>query len=63
MMKDGHTVGMLSGDLTTEKRIEVLDRFRDGIEKVLISTNVLARGMFLLPGSLHYFLRSHDYRL
>ncbi|KAK0166981.1 hypothetical protein PV327_004436 [Microctonus hyperodae] len=45
MTKDGHTVGILSGDLTVEQRIAVLDRFREGIEKVLITTNVLARGI------------------
>lgn len=47
MTKDGHTVGILSGDLTVEQRIAVLDRFREGIEKVLITTNVLARGRII----------------
>lgn len=44
MSRDGHAVALLSGDLTVEQRIAVLDRFRDGKEKVLITTNVLARG-------------------
>ena len=44
MTKDGHAVALLSGDLTVEQRIAVLDRFRDGKDKVLITTNVLARG-------------------
>lgn len=44
MSKDGHAVAILSGDLTVEQRISVLDRFRAGLEKVLITTNVLARG-------------------
>lgn len=44
MTKDGHAVAILSGDLTVEQRISVLDRFRAGLEKVLITTNVLARG-------------------
>lgn len=44
MRKDGHAVAILSGDLTVEQRISVLDRFRAGLEKVLITTNVLARG-------------------
>jgi ATP-dependent RNA helicase DDX19/DBP5 len=44
MSGDGHAVALLSGDLTIDQRIAVLDRFRDGKEKVLITTNVLARG-------------------
>lgn len=44
MSKDGHAVALLSGELTVEQRIAVLDRFREGKEKVLITTNVLARG-------------------
>lgn len=45
MVKDGHSVGILSGDLTVEQRLAVLDRFREGYEKVLITTNVLSRGI------------------
>ena len=45
MTKDGHAVALLSSDLTVEQRIAVLDRFREGKEKVLITTNVLARGI------------------
>ncbi|XP_074039484.1 DEAD-box helicase Dbp80-like [Leptinotarsa decemlineata] len=45
MSKDGHAVAVLSGDLTVEQRINVLDRFRQGKEKVLITTNVLSRGI------------------
>jgi ATP-dependent RNA helicase DDX19/DBP5 len=45
MTKDGHAVAILSGDLTVNERISVLDRFREGLEKVLITTNVLARGI------------------
>lgn len=44
MSKDGHAVAILSGDLTVEQRIKVLDRFREGKEKVMITTNVMARG-------------------
>ena len=46
MTKDGHAVALLSGELTVEDRIQVLDRFRDGLEKILITTNVMARGKF-----------------
>ncbi|KAH1001994.1 DEAD-box helicase Dbp80 isoform X1 [Dendroctonus ponderosae] len=45
MSNDGHAVAILSGDLTVEQRINVLDRFREGKEKVLITTNVLSRGI------------------
>lgn len=44
MIKDGHSVAVLSGELTVEQRLAVLDRFRVGLEKVLITTNVLSRG-------------------
>lgn len=43
---DGHSVAVLSGDLTVEQRLAVLDRFRAGLEKVLITTNVLSRGKY-----------------
>lgn len=45
LSKDGHSVAVLSGDLTVEQRLAVLDRFRAGLEKVLITTNVLSRGI------------------
>jgi ATP-dependent RNA helicase DDX19/DBP5 len=45
MTKDGHAVALLSGELTVEERIQVLDRFRDGLEKILITTNVMSRGI------------------
>ena len=44
MVNDGHAVALLSGDLDVNQRIAVLDRFRDGKEKLLITTNVLSRG-------------------
>lgn len=34
MAKEGHAVALLSGDLTVEQRIAVLNRFREGKEKV-----------------------------
>jgi len=45
MTADGHAVALLSGELTVEERMKVLDRFRDGLEKILITTNVLSRGI------------------
>ena len=45
MSKEGHSVALLSGDITVEQRIAVLNRFREGKEKLLITTNVCARGI------------------
>lgn len=45
MAQEGHSVGVLSGELSVEQRLAVLDRFRAGLEKVLITTNVLSRGI------------------
>ncbi|XP_077998714.1 ATP-dependent RNA helicase DDX19A-like [Glandiceps talaboti] len=45
MSIEGHAVALLTGDLTVEQRVAVLNRFRDGKEKVLITTNVAARGI------------------
>ncbi|XP_054270477.1 DEAD-box helicase Dbp80-like [Macrosteles quadrilineatus] len=45
MTKDGHAVALLSGELTVNQRIMILDRYREGKDKVLITTNVLARGI------------------
>jgi ATP-dependent RNA helicase DDX19/DBP5 len=45
MKVDGHAVGLLTGDITVEQRITVLNRFREGKEKLLITTNVCARGI------------------
>lgn len=45
LRKDGHSVGLISGDLTVEQRNEALRRFRDGLERVIVATNVMARGI------------------
>ena len=45
LSKDGHAVAMLTGELDIEQRIAVLNRFRDGKEKLLITTNLAARGI------------------
>ena len=44
MVKEGHAVGLLSGDLSIEQRAAIINRFKDAKEKVLITTNVTARG-------------------
>ena len=45
MIADGHQVAHLSSALEGAERDKVLDRFRNGQAKVLITTNVLARGI------------------
>ncbi|XP_076840463.1 ATP-dependent RNA helicase DDX19A [Brachyhypopomus gauderio] len=45
MSNEGHQVALLSGELTVEQRAAVIERFREGKEKVLITTNVCARGI------------------
>lgn len=41
----GHTVSILTGGLTKEERDNVMGEFREGITKILITTNVLSRGI------------------
>ncbi|KAI5820493.1 P-loop containing nucleoside triphosphate hydrolase protein [Pyronema omphalodes] len=45
MEADGHKVVALHGALTAEERDKVMDDFASGKAKVLITTNVLARGI------------------
>lgn len=44
LSREGHQVALLSGEMQVEQRAAVIDRFRDGKEKVLVTTNVCARG-------------------
>lgn len=45
MKKEGHAVSVLHGSLETSERDRLIDDFREGRSKVLITTNVLARGI------------------
>ena len=54
MTADGHSVALLSGDITVEQRLAVLNRFRDGKEKLLITTNVSVRGIDAEQVSTHW---------
>ncbi|KAK2789717.1 RNA helicase required for poly(A+) mRNA export [Emmonsiellopsis sp. PD_33] len=45
MVAEGHTVVSLTGGIEGQKRDEIIDKFRQGDAKVLITTNVLARGI------------------
>uniref|UniRef100_A0A1A8MM35 RNA helicase n=1 Tax=Nothobranchius pienaari TaxID=704102 RepID=A0A1A8MM35_9TELE len=44
LSREGHQVALLSGEMQVEQRAAVIERFRDGKEKVLVTTNVCARG-------------------
>ncbi|KAK5972631.1 Atp-dependent rna helicase [Trichostrongylus colubriformis] len=45
MVEKGHSVGVLHGEMSVEERAESIQRFKDGDFKVLITTNVCARGI------------------
>lgn len=53
MRAKGHSVGILHGaDMDRQTRDRIIDEFRIGTTKVLITTNVLARGIDVLGVSL-----------
>ncbi|XP_054275679.1 DEAD-box helicase Dbp80-like [Macrosteles quadrilineatus] len=45
MTKNRHTVALLTGELPVSQRLMTLNRFREGKDRVLITTDVLARGI------------------
>lgn len=45
LRSDGHKVGLISGDLTVEQRAQALEDFKNGEQRVMISTNLMARGI------------------
>ena len=48
----GYEIPVLSGDITQAKRIKILERFRSGKERVVIATDVAARGIHVDDSSL-----------
>ncbi|KAM3583173.1 RNA helicase required for poly(A+) mRNA export [Umbelopsis sp. WA50703] len=52
MTKEGHSVVSLHGKLDPADRDMVMDKFRNGESKVLITTNVIARGIDILQVTL-----------
>lgn len=52
MKKEGHTVSILHGGLDNTQRDQLIDDFREGRSKVLITTNVLARGIDIASVSM-----------
>lgn len=45
MKREGHSVSLLHGDMEPSERDDVMERFRKRETKVLISTNVISRGI------------------
>lgn len=52
MIDAEHAVSLLHGELPTTERDKVIDDFRSGKTKVLITTNVLSRGIDIQQVSL-----------
>ncbi len=48
LASDGHRVASLQGDLPQHRRQAALDRFRDGSIKILVATDIAARGIDVL---------------
>jgi len=48
MIAEGHKVASLHGAKDASERDSIIDNFREGREKVLITTNVIARGIDIL---------------
>jgi len=48
----GFSVPLLSGDISQEKRIKILEKFRSGKDKIVIATDVAARGIHVDDVSL-----------
>ena len=48
LSSEGHQVALLSGEMMVEQRAAVIERFREGKEKVLVTTNVCSRGRLRL---------------
>jgi len=56
MANQQHSVRELTAALDIEQRAAVIKQFREGIFRVLISTNVTSRGKFIfILGALHYY--------
>jgi len=60
MSKEGHAVELLTGESTPDQRIAVMNRFRDGKVKLLVTTNLMARGIDIeqvnIPASVQGFI-------
>ena len=45
MEENGHEVGLIHGQMTCDERVDILRRFRKGEIRVIIATDVIARGI------------------
>ena len=45
LKKDGHKVVMLSGEIAQDKRLKMLDQFKNGQHNIMIATDVAGRGI------------------
>jgi ATP-dependent RNA helicase DBP3 len=45
LRRAGYTVGALHGDMTQHARLDALKQFRDGTTRLLVATDVAARGL------------------
>ena len=45
LRRAGYAVGALHGDMTQLARLDALQQFRDGITRLLVATDVAARGL------------------
>lgn len=61
LSREGHQVALLSGEMQVEQRAAVIDRFRDGKEKVLVTTNVCARGKDHVLRTERFRIMSDDF--
>ncbi len=54
LMADKHRVGLLSGDVPQNKRLQIMDKFANDQLDVLVATDVAARGLHI-EGVTHVF--------
>jgi len=52
LMQDNYPVGFITGDRTVDERKEIMDQFRSGQIRVLLSTDLLSRGIDIQQLSL-----------
>ena len=52
LMKDNFPVGFITGDRTVQERNEIMDQFRSGTLRILLSSDLLARGIDIQQLSL-----------
>lgn len=54
---EGHKCTSIQGDMEKDARDRVVDEFRSGTTKILIATDVLARGFDVTQVRLHPFIQ------